>query len=413
MIMSDNKQTDKTTVNKPSKLLYWLMVPPARLIAKLMFGFKANKDKLINKIKGPVVVIGTHSCTMDIGFMMIALMPRPLNIICGRDVFTWKPIKPLLKKAGMIPISQFEVDLYSIRMMKKAVQNGCSLSLFPEGKRSIDGRNLHYISPSLAKLFKFLDVPVVMCHNNGGYCVSPRWSRAKRRGTVVQDTKLLLTTEQIRAMSVDEIYKKIKKEFSFNDNLYQKEHRKRVKCKKPALGLHYLLYKCPKCGVEYKMESTDTELICTECGNTAVVNEYGEISAKGDSVAFSRLDIWYDFEKEAVREEIAKPDFYISRRVTWKINDPATNIYSVKGEGELYINENEIGFIEMQGGTGIPTISIPLKGLHTVVQKVDEAIDLTVDGIINRFYFTDKKYSAKYNLIVEEFFRKIHGLDKE
>ena len=85
---------------------------------------------------------------------------------------------------------------------------GCSLSLFPEGKRSIDGRNLHYISPSLAKFLKFMDAAVVMCHNNGGYCVSPRWSRAKRRGRVTQVTKLLFTVEQLRSMSVDEVYKK-------------------------------------------------------------------------------------------------------------------------------------------------------------------------------------------------------------
>lgn len=408
----NNKRDEKqNVVNKPSKLLYWLMVPLARLIAAIIYGFKSNRDKLIDRIKDPLVVIGTHSCTMDVAFMMIALMPRPLNIICGRDVFTWKAIKPLLNKAGLIPISQFEIDINSIRMMKKAVAKGCSLSLFPEGKRSIDGRNLHYISPSLAKLLKFLDVAVVMCHNNGGYCVSPRWSRAKRRGKVVQDTKLLFTVDQLRTMSIDEIYKRLKEEFTFNDNLYQKERNMQVRCKQPALGLHYLLYKCPKCAAEYSMESSDTELCCNKCGNMATVNEYGEIAAKDDGVAYSRLDIWYDYEKEAVREEIANPDFYISKPVSWKINNPNSNIYQEKGEGQLYINTTEIGFCGKDFDGTEHNLSVPLKSLPTVVQKVDEAIDLTIDGVINRFYFTDNKYSAKYNLIVEQTFRKIHNLD--
>ncbi|MDD3946267.1 MAG: 1-acyl-sn-glycerol-3-phosphate acyltransferase [Clostridia bacterium] len=411
--MSCYKQSEKqTVVNKPSKLLYWLLVPLANLIAKILFGFRVHKDQSIKQIKGPFVAIGTHSCTMDVAFMMLAMMPHPLNIVCGRDVFTWKPVKPILSKAGLIPISQFEADLYSIRLMKKAVMKGCSLSLFPEGKRSIDGRNLHYLSPSLAKLIKFLDVPIVMCHNNGGYCVSPRWSKAKRRGKVLQDTKLLFTAEQIRSMSVGEIYKKLREEFSYNDNLYQKEHHLRIKCKKPALGLHYLLYKCPKCGAEYQMESTENELRCTACGNTAIVNEYGEIVAKEGGVAYSRLDIWYDFEKEAVREEIAKPDFFISKPVSWKINDPETNIYHEKGEGELYINTEEIGFRGKDHNGEVRTLRIALKGLHTIVQKVDEAIDLTIDGVINRFYFKENKFSAKYNLIVEEYFRKMHGLDE-
>ncbi|HOK81765.1 MAG TPA: 1-acyl-sn-glycerol-3-phosphate acyltransferase [Clostridia bacterium] len=406
------KTKQNIVVRKPSKLLYWLMVPPAKLLAKLLFGFRVHKDKLISKVKGPMVVIGTHSCTMDVAFMMIALMPRPLNIVCGRDVFTWKPVKPLLRMAGLIPISQFEMDLGSIRTMKKAVEMGCSLSLFPEGKRSIDGRNLHYISPSLAKFLKFMDAAVVMCHNNGGYCVSPRWSRAKRRGRVTQVTKLLFTVEQLRSMSVDEVYKKLKEEFTYNDNLYQREHNLKVRCKKPALGLHYLLYKCPNCGAEYEMESTDNEIFCKVCGNAATVTEYGEIIAKENSVAYSRLDIWYDYEKESVREEIARPDFYISHPVKWRVNDPDTNIYHDMGEGELYINSSEIGFEGKDLNGGRKSIVIPLKYLFTVVQKVDEAIDLTVDGVINRFYFKDKKYSAKYNLIVEESFRKIHGLDK-
>lgn len=411
--MSDTlKPSDKQAiVSRPSKLLYWLMIPPAILIAKLMYRFRVNKDHLIDKIKGPFIAIGTHSCTMDVAFMMLALVPRPLNIICGRDVFTWKPVKPILHKAGLIPISQFEVDFSSVRLMKKAVQNGCSLSLFPEGKRSIDGRNLHYISPSLAKLFKFLDVPVIMCHNNGGYCVTPRWSKSRRRGKVVQDAKLLFTQEQIRTMSVDEIYARIKKEFWYNDNLYQKEHRLRIRCKQPALGLHYLLYKCPKCGAEYEMESRGSELCCTRCGNAVEVNEYGEITAKDGGIAYSRLDIWYDYEKECVREEIAKSDFFISHPVTWRVNDPVTNVYHENGEGELYVDGTEIGFRGKDKNGAVCEISVPIKVLPTVVQKVDEAIDLTVDGVINRFYFTENKYSAKYNLIVEETFRKIHGLD--
>jgi 1-acyl-sn-glycerol-3-phosphate acyltransferase len=387
------------------------MIPLAMLISKIMYRFRVNKDQLIDKIKGPFIAIGTHSCTMDVAFMMLALVPRPLNIVCGRDVFTWKPVKPILHKAGLIPISQFEMDLNSIRLMKKAVQNGCSLSLFPEGKRSIDGRSLHYISPSLAKLFKFLDVPVVMCHNNGGYCATPRWSRSRRKCKVVQDAKLLFTQEQIRSMSVDEIFCRIKKEFSYNDNLYQKEHALHVRCKEPALGLHYLLYKCPKCGTEYEMESKGRELHCKHCGNTAEVNEYGEIKAKNGGIAYSRLDIWYDFEKESVREEIANPDFFVSHPVTWRVNDPVTNVYHEKGEGELYINGTEIGFRGKDKSGKFCEISVPIKVLPTIVQKVDEAVDLTVEGVINRFYFKEGKYSAKYNLIVEQLFRKLHHLD--
>lgn len=410
--MDNRDEKIKVSVRRPSGILYWLLVPFAKLLAILIFNIKVNKDRAVKKIKTPFIAIGTHSCAMDVAFMMTSLMPTRLNIVCGRDVFSWKWVKPIFEMAGLIPISQFSMDISSIRLMKKAIDKGCSLAVFPEGKISIDGRQLHYLSPSLGKLLKLLNVPVVMVHNNGGYSSRPRWYKKFKRGTVNQDVKLLFTVEELKTLELKEINERLKTAFKFNEHLYQKENKLRFKSKYPAKGLHYLLYKCPKCGKEYEMESKGSNLICKACGNNAEYTEYGEIRpANDEAVVYSRIDLWYDYEKEAVRKELEAADFKIEKSVDWYFQNPITHIYEKKGEGVLYIDKLDICFIGTDLAGKEIIIKRPLKTLFTIVQKLEEGVDLTVDNIVHRFYFKEKKYSAKYNLIVEESFRKISGLD--
>lgn len=407
MIQNTSKQT--AAVQRPSLLLYWLLVPIAYLIFKLKFGFTIVKDKRIRSLRGPVICIGTHSFVLDVAMMILSQFPRRLNVVCGRDVFTWTPIKPIRKAAGLIPTSQFAVDLKSIKQMKQAVDNGCSLALFPEGKISIDGRNLPFPNAGLAKLLRFLNANVVLCHNFGGYSSKPRWGRW-RKGKIVHAAKVLLTKEELATLSVDEIQQILVKEFTFNDHDYRERNHLRYRTKEPALGLHYILYKCPKCGAEYQMESDADTLTCTACGNRVTMDEYGVLrpATASDVCPYDRLDRWYDFEKEAIRQETARDDFRLSYPVVWERNLASVNRYEECGEGELYIDRERIGFVGKDFDGNEVELECSLKNLNTIVQKMKEAVDLTIGEDIHRFYFRDGKYSAKYNLIVEERFRALH-----
>lgn len=407
------KQEIKFTPRRPSGFLYWILVPLVQLLSHILIKARFVRDERIKERKGPFVVIGTHTCIMDVAMMMLAMKPVRLNIVCGRDVFTWSKIKPIQKAAGLIPINQFEMDLGSIRTMKRAVEAGCSLSLFPEGKFTLDGKNLYYLPESLAKLLRLLDADVVFCHNYGGYCSRPRWYSGFKKGLVTNKSELLFTREELKSLSTEEIYAVLKSKFTFNDNVYQRENHLRYKCKDPASGLHYILYKCPKCGTEYEMISTARHLVCEKCGNTVEYTEYGEMIPSEGSVGFDRIDLWYEYERESAREEIASDDFELRYPVTWAEEDD-TNTYRDVGEGDFYINKEVIGFSGKRYATDEDVvIEIPLAKQPTIVHKNYEAIDLTVGTQINRFYFRDVRYSAKFNILVEESYRKLKGLPVE
>lgn len=412
MDKTENQET-KFVPRKPSKFLYGLLVPLVQILSHILIKAKFVRDERIRERKGPFVVIGTHTCLMDVAMMMLAMKPLPLNIVCGRDVFTWSKIKPIKKAAGLIPINQFEIDLGSIRTMKRAVEAGCSLALFPEGKFTLDGKNLYYLPESLAKLLKLLDADVVFCHNYGGYCSRPRWYSGFKKGLVTNKSELLFTKEELRALPKEEVYRILKEKFTFNDNVYQRENHLRYKCKDPALGLHYILYKCPKCGTEYEMISTARHLVCEKCGNTVEYTEYGEMIPSEGSVAFDRIDLWYEFERECARKELEAEDFGLRYSVTWAEEDES-NTYRDVGEGEFFIDKEKLGFVGKRyvGGEEV-SIEIPLAKQPTIVHKNYEAIDLTVGTKINRFYFREVRYTAKINILVEESYRKIKGLPLE
>ncbi|MFI3228996.1 MAG: 1-acyl-sn-glycerol-3-phosphate acyltransferase [Bacillota bacterium] len=411
--MTKNTKEVQKGVKKPKPYIYWFFVPLGRFLFRIFFNVKRRytpEAKALKKSKEPMVVIGTHTSAMDFMLMLTALMPKRLNVVCGRDLLAWKAVRPVAKGAGIIPISQFDMDLQSLREMKYAIKNGCSLSIFPEGKISVDGRPLHHMSKSIPKLLKFLDVPVVMVHNNGGYSSRPRWFNGIKKGKIETEVYQLFTKEEVHNLSKDELYARLVEAFDFNDNIYQQENGIRYRSWAPAKNLQFLLYKCPRCGAEYEMTTSKNNITCNKCGNDVRFSEFGRFIPDEKSFAFDRIDTWYNYQRESVREEIKNPDFRISKQVTWAKQLTPISEKVPAGEGELYIDNTNIGFIGKTNNGEEVCMTIPLKLYATIVQKTDEGIDLTLDSCINRFMFVEGKYSTKYNLIVEEQFRRLNNL---
>ncbi|MDD4315621.1 MAG: lysophospholipid acyltransferase family protein [Clostridia bacterium] len=405
----EDKNINDIKVRKPNAFLYYLIAFIVKVIAKLVFGIKYKKQG-IKGLKGPFLVLGNHASVTDIAFTVGALLPHRLNIITSKDLFTWKAFKPFITRLGCIPKSQFAVDIMSLKTMKAAVEQGRNVAVYPEGKTSLDGKGLHYLSPSIGKLVKYLGVPVVLSYTLGSYLTKPRYFKGFRRGKVLMQESILFTAEEVKTLPVNELYDRIVNAIKFNDNIYQQENNIRFRTKKPAEGLEFILYRCPKCGLDYLMRSTDRRLICDYCGNSVEYNEYGKLIPDAQSKAFDRIDQWYDYQRKCVDEEIRKPDFFISKPVNAYIEE--NRDYKLVGEGELYIDKENIGYKGNKDGQPF-ALSTPLKTLHTVTTKNQEGIDLTYPDGAYRFLFKDQKGATKYGIIVEQMYRMIHNLDKK
>ena len=80
-------------------------------------------------------------------------------------------------------------------------------------------------------------------------------------------------------MSVEEINKAVKSALQYDDYLYQKENNILITEEFRAEGLHKVLYQCPHCLAESKMDSKGSEIFCTACGKRWNLKEDGNLVA--------------------------------------------------------------------------------------------------------------------------------------
>ena len=119
----------------------------------------------------------------------------------------------------------------------------------------------------------------------------------------------ILTSEQIESMSVDEINEAVRKAFEYDEYKYQKDNGIKITEPYRAEGLHKILYQCPKCGAESKMESIGAEIYCTECGKRWILNEDGSLSGNDGVTEFDHIPDWFAWEREQVRNQIARGEY--------------------------------------------------------------------------------------------------------
>ncbi len=397
-------------VKKPSFWLYTIPAYITRIFTKFYFKHKIDRSEM-KKFKEPVVAISAHAGTFDIIVAIHSMMPMRLNVVTGRDLFTWPSLKPFIKAFGAIPKSQNAIDLQSMRTMKAAVDQGRNLLIYPEGKTSLDGKQLNYLSPTIGKFLKFLDCEVVMIKANGSYLTKPRYFHGFRRAKIVSKPYVLITKEELKTMSNKEVYEKVVDALKFNDHAWQQENNIRVKHKNLAANLNYILYKCPRCGSEYEMESDDRFLTCKHCLNKVEYTEYGELKPVGDSISLNRIDLWYDYEREEALKEFLQDGFYMSHEVKLFVEDQSTATFVERGEGIYFIDKEYVGFKGTKDGQYFE-IKQPLNQLNTIITKNKEGVDMMMGDEIYRFLFKEHKWSSKYGNIIEMYCAHRNGLLK-
>ena len=215
--------------------------------------------------------------------------------------------------------------------------------MYPEARYSPCGIT-SYIPESLGKLIKKCGVPVVVVIHRGNHLHTPFWNfRKKRRVPLHTTLTQVLTKEQVEALSVDEINTIIKEAFVYDDYKYQKENGILITEKYRAEGIHKILYKCPCCKTESKMNSKGTILYCEECGKEWNLNEDGTMSALDGNTEFSHVPDWYLWQRTFVKEEVENGTYYFEDEVE-VYSLPRTNGVPYLGKAKV-IHDPINGFV--------------------------------------------------------------------
>ncbi len=283
--------------------------------------------------KEPAMFLMNHSSFIDLKIASTILYPRPFNIVCTSDGFVGKAW--LMRHLGCIPARKFIADVPMVQDMMYAVKKlKSSVLLYPEASYSFDGTATPLPS-SLGKCLKMLGVPVVMIKTNGAFARDPLYNMLQLRSVKVSATmEYLLSPEDLKEKTVDEINALMKEQFSFDNFRWQQDNGIRITEPFRADGLNRVLYRCPCCNSEGFMEGRGTSLGCTSCGAKWELTETGSLQSVSGEGKFTHVPDWYAWERKCVRKEIEEGTYKLDIPVKISMLVDTKCLYNV-GEGRL------------------------------------------------------------------------------
>lgn len=321
---------------KPLKPLFLLALVIRVLSFFELLGVKFSYKKIgterLSK-KEPCLILMNHSSFIDLKIASALLFPRKYNIVMTSDGFVGKNL--LMRLVGCIPTQKFIGDSLLVRDIFHAVKkNGCSVLMYPEASYSFDGTATP-LPESLGKLVKKLAIPVVMIRTNGAFAYDPLYNNLqKRKVKISAEMEYLLSPEDIKLKSFEEINDVLKAEFQFDNFRWQQENGVKITESFRADCLNRVLYKCPNCKTEGETVGKGTTLTCKSCGKVYTLTEDGFMKAQNGETEFSHIPDWYAWQRECVKSEILSGEYKIEREVDIFMMIDTKCIYKV-GDGTL------------------------------------------------------------------------------
>lgn len=333
----------KPKVKRPVKQPVW-----ARVLLNIAASGEIKDDNFNYKEIGmenlgkeePALFLMNHSSFTDLMIAARMLRKRQYHIVTTNDGFIGK--YSLMRRIGCIPTRKFIAETALIKdMMYTFKELNSSILMFPEASYSFDGTQTP-LPKSLGKLIKMLKIPVVIISTKGAFLRDPLYNNLqKRKADVSATVTFRLSTEDITALSADDINDILEQEFIYDHFRDQTNRNVKITEKFRADGLHRVCYKCPHCFSEGTMEGKGITISCKACNLKAFLAEDGTLDYKEasgvnlDNVKkFQYITDWYAWERECVRKELEEGTYHFEKDVDILMLIDYKQMYRV-GEGKL------------------------------------------------------------------------------
>ncbi len=149
-----------------SYILYYIYIEESlRFVmssfAKLMYRVEVRgKEKL--PLQGPYIIVSNHVSYVD-WLLLMSISPKPVRFIIDYAYYYLKPLNFWFKQAKLIPIAKRSEDEKILNnafvLIKKFLDTGHILGLFPEGTLTRDGK-IRRFQPGLNRILSNSPVPI-------------------------------------------------------------------------------------------------------------------------------------------------------------------------------------------------------------------------------------------------------------
>ena len=401
-------KTAKYPIRQPIYLTWLIWV-----LSQMMLIGKEKKVECINmeNLKPPYMILSNHMSFVDFELVSVGTYPQRMNNVVNIDGYYLRPW--LMEWIGSIGTRKFTSDIHLIKSIRKVLSRGDVLCMYPEARYSPCGTS-SYLPESLGMLIKRCKVPVVIAMQRGNHLLQPAWNVKNNRKVPLHTTiKLSLTAEDIENMSAKEINDFIKAEMTYDDYKYQKENGILITEPKRAEGLHKVLYQCPHCKTEFKMNSAGSEIFCEECGKRWNLCEDGSLKAVDGETEFAHVPDWFEWERAEVKRQIESGEYSFEDDVEI-YSQPGCYSFPYLGKGTLTHNEKD-GFVVRGHYNGedfcIHRTPIQTNSLHVEynfgkIKPMADCIDVSTEEDSFYCYPTKKNVATKIAFATEIFYQR-------
>ena len=351
-------------------------------------------DKDIRGVEPPFVIVGNHTNNWD-AFILSYKIKDPVHYVASIEQFRGRFMRFVMGLVGSIPKTKSMSDAAAVKGMFKVRNNGGIVGIYPEGKRSWDGKTEEILYPT-AKMLKSMNVPVISVLTHGAYLTHPRWAHKARRGKIHLKYSVLFTAEDIKTLSTDEIYERMCRTIQTNEYEWQEREMIPFIGPGPAEDLELALFICPKCKGVGKLFSKGDTFTCTACGEKVRYNKYGYFEKDGsEKPIFKSVQDWNQWQMEQLEETIrirmTNPELPIfeDTDATLYTGDPYVSLKKDR-KGSILLYVDRIEFKDQNGNKECYDIS----GMNGVSTHLKDRFDFYHEGKLHRFSFIDHHTSA-------------------
>ena len=145
----------KVPVKQPDNITKGAYRLSSFFLSFIRAGYKIDKINM-DGLKPPYILLCNHNAFFDFMVATHAIFPHRANYVVAIDGFFGFPLKKwLLRNVGGICKRKFTTDLVLIRQIKRVLDNGDVLILYPEARYSPCGTT-SYMPESLGKIIKII-----------------------------------------------------------------------------------------------------------------------------------------------------------------------------------------------------------------------------------------------------------------
>lgn len=376
-----------------------------------MLGQEYRIEKInMEGLRPPYILLSNHMYFVDFHLCAIATWPYSVNNIATIDGYYRRPF--IMEWLGCLCKRKFTTDMALLRSVKKVLQDyGDILCMYPEARYSPIGTTA-ILPDSLGKMVKKQGVPVVVLLHHGNYLHTPFWNYRKPRKVPLYTTMTqVLTAQEVAEKSAGEITETIRAAMAYDEYRWQREQGIHITEPFRAEGLHKVLYQCPHCLTESRMESRGTILRCAACGKEWELDELGILHAREGETEFAYPPDWFEWERAQVRAQLEAGTYHFEDEVE-VFSLPNAWRFQKLGKARL-THDMENGFVVEGEYNGTPyRIHRPplgMYGLHIEYDycyvRPEDCVDISTDNDSLYCYPVKQNVVTKLSFATEELYK--------